>query len=259
MVGNCLRIPREQTLRCARYRFHDRIRFLYFARKLFYFLFIFIVCASISPYTFRNSAISNNQNSALIFALGGVTAETVHYFNQTRTLSSIDDEITWNTRHHSLNEIFVHAGKRGLGGGLSGAVAGVIQVFTLMWLRTIISYQCRYGTTFAQALGTLLKDGGVARLYRGLGFALIQAPLMRFISTAANDGVESFLANFELTRAWGPGRSTIVASLVVGFWRIIMMRKYRSVIKIAWPSLTDVISSNLFFFSYRHNENSSSS
>jgi hypothetical protein len=124
----------------------------------------------------------------------------------------------------TLNQIFVRAGRRGLGGGLPGAIAGVVQVVTLMWLRTIMSYQSRYGGTFLQALRTLLNEGGVGRLYKGWYFGLIQAPVTRFVSTAANDGVESLLRSLEWTKAWGPGRSTIVASVFVGLFRMILMR-----------------------------------
>jgi len=123
----------------------------------------------------------------------------------------------------TLNQILLKAGKRGLGGGLPGAVAGVVQVSTLMWLRTIINYQCRYGTTFRQAFQTLLNDGGIPRFYRGLSFALVQAPLARFVSTAANDGVEALLAALDATKDWGPGRTTFVASIVVGGWRMLLM------------------------------------
>ena len=125
----------------------------------------------------------------------------------------------------SLNQILIRAGKRGLGGGIPGALAGLVQVITLMWLRTIVNYQSRYGTTFAQAFVTLMNDGGIRRLYRGLMFALIQAPLARFVSTAANDGVDSLLASFPLTESWGPGRKTVVASMFVGVMRIVLMRK----------------------------------
>lgn len=128
----------------------------------------------------------------------------------------------------SLNQILYRAGKRGLGGGIPGAIAGGFQVLSLMWLRTIINYQCRYGTTFLQALRTLLNDGGIARLYCGVGFALIQAPLARFVSTAANDGVESLLANLSFTKDWGPGQTTVVASIVVGLWRMLLMRTFYS-------------------------------
>lgn len=123
----------------------------------------------------------------------------------------------------TLNQILIKAGKRGLGGGLPGAIAGVVQVTTLMWLRTIINYQCRYGTTFRQAFTTLFNDGGIPRFYRGLSFALVQAPIARFVATAANDGVEALLASLDLTKEWGPGRTTIVASIVVGIWRMLIM------------------------------------
>jgi hypothetical protein len=128
----------------------------------------------------------------------------------------------------SLNQILYRAGIRGLGGGIPGAIAGGIQVLSLMWLRTIINYQCRYGTTFIQALRTLLNDGGISRLYCGVSFALVQAPLARFVSTAANDGAESLLANLSFTKDWGPGRTTVVASIVVGLWRMLLMRKLYS-------------------------------
>ena len=92
-----------------------------------------------------------------------------------------------------------------------------------MWLRTIINYQARYGTTAREALNTLYKQGGIARFYQGMWFALIQAPLARFASTASNDGVEALLAGLKATKDWGPARTTVVASIVVGFIRILLM------------------------------------
>lgn len=56
-----------------------------------------------------------------------------------------------------------------------------------------------------------------------MSFALVQAPLARFVSTAANDGVEVFLGALDYTKEWGPGRTTIVAGFVVGLWRMIIM------------------------------------
>jgi hypothetical protein len=68
-----------------------------------------------------------------------------------------------------------------------------------------------------------MNDGGIPRFYRGLSFALVQAPLARFVSTAANDGVEVFLASWQPTKSWGPGRTTVVAGFVVGLWRMLLM------------------------------------
>ena len=123
----------------------------------------------------------------------------------------------------NLNRIIIKAGKRGLGGGVPGAIAGVVQVLTLMWLRTIINYQSRYGTSFTKAVEMLYRDGEVRRFYRGLSFALFQAPFARFVSTAANDGVQTLLASFDVTRSWGAGRTTVIAAFVVGFARMMLM------------------------------------
>ena len=41
----------------------------------------------------------------------------------------------------TMKEILQKAGKRALGGGLPGAAAMVVQVMTLMWLRTTVNYR----------------------------------------------------------------------------------------------------------------------
>ena len=123
----------------------------------------------------------------------------------------------------SIGEIFSKAGRKALGGGLPGAVAGVVQVLTLMWLRTTINYQCRYGASFPRALSILYKEGGIGRFYRGIGFALFQAPLSRFVATASNDGVLALLAGFSLTKRWSPAVTTVFASLTVGAFRMLIM------------------------------------
>lgn len=48
------------------------------------------------------------------------------------------DTIDWNA-------IFQKAGKKALGGGKAGASASIVQVLSLMWLRTSMNYQYRYG------------------------------------------------------------------------------------------------------------------
>ena len=73
-------------------------------------------------------------------------------------------------------------------GGLPGAMAGLLQVVTLMWLRTIVNYQCRYGTSIGAAASELYRQGGVLRFYRGVVFALVSNPLSRFGMAAANEG-----------------------------------------------------------------------
>ena len=68
------------------------------------------------------------------------------------------------------------------------------KVLTLMWLRTIMNYQYRYGTGTISAIRTLYAQGGIKRFYKGVQFAVIQGPLSRFGSTAANDGVNALVS-----------------------------------------------------------------
>ena len=83
------------------------------------------------------------------------------------------------------SHIFQKAAKKAIGGGISGAIAGVIQVLTLMWLRTTMNYQYRYGTSTGVAMKTLYEQGGLGRFYQGLPWALLQTPLARFGACSA--------------------------------------------------------------------------
>jgi hypothetical protein len=67
---------------------------------------------------------------------------------------------------------FVGALKTAAGGGVAGAAAMVVQVLTLMPLRTIMNYQYRFGGGVGNATRTLWNDGGFKRYYAGLGAAL---------------------------------------------------------------------------------------
>ncbi len=53
--------------------------------------------------------------------------------------------------------------QRAAEGGLAGAAAMAINVTSLMWIRTAINYQYRYGTSTREAFQKLYKDGGVLR------------------------------------------------------------------------------------------------
>ena len=52
----------------------------------------------------------------------------------------------------TTSEVLSKAANRALGGGASGAAAMGIQVTTLMWMRTTMNYQYRYGTSTTEAL-----------------------------------------------------------------------------------------------------------
>jgi len=118
--------------------------------------------------------------------------------------------------------ILAKAGRRALGGGLSGAAAGVVQVLLLMWLRTTMNYQYRHGTRAAETFRVLYAEGGVRRFYQGLPWALLQTPLTRFGDTAANSGVLLLLSSTTFGQAMPLGLRTAVASTCAALWRVAL-------------------------------------
>jgi hypothetical protein len=117
------------------------------------------------------------------------------------------------------NDILNKSFNKAIGGGLSGSLAMVTQVSTLMWLRTIMNYQYVNGTLFKESFKTLYSQGGIKRLYRGYPIAIINAPLFRFGDAAANIGV------LELTKNSGLPLSvtTGIASVCAASWRVLFM------------------------------------
>ena len=124
-----------------------------------------------------------------------------------------------------------------LRGGIPGAIAMLLQVVLLMWLRTTINYQYRNGGTVTEAFATLYAQvgmlcfrfrisehavsttqGGILRFYQGAQYALIQGPMSRFGDTAANEGVKELLAGSGLSL----GIVTFCASCGAAIWRIFL-------------------------------------
>ncbi|KAF4672014.1 hypothetical protein FOL47_001025 [Perkinsus chesapeaki] len=108
-------------------------------------------------------------------------------------------------------------------GGIAGASAQVVNVFALMWMRTTMNYQYRYGGKLGDVLKKLYQEGGVPRFYRGLVPALIQAPLSRFGDTAANVGVLALLDNTKATQNMPIGVKTAFASCGAACFRAFLM------------------------------------
>merc|ERR1712139_542832 len=111
------------------------------------------------------------------------------------------------------------ASKKALSGGLSGMAAQAINVLTLMWMRTIMNYQYRYGGELVPTIKKLYAEGGVPRFYRGLAPALFQAPVSRFGDTAANDGALAALEHTTLPTA----AKTMCASACAAGFRVVLM------------------------------------
>lgn len=123
----------------------------------------------------------------------------------------------------SKNDLFQKSLDKAFKGGISGAAAMVCQVGSLMWLRTTMNYQYRYGYSTKDAIKKLYKEGGVRRFYRGVGPALFQGPLSRFGDTAANVGMMTFLNDNESTKNLPILLKSICTSGAAALWRINIM------------------------------------
>lgn len=123
----------------------------------------------------------------------------------------------------SVTEKLRKALVRAAQGGLAGASAMAIQVVTLMWIRTAVNFQYRYGMTTTEAFKTLYKEGGITRFYRGVVPALLQGPLSRFGDTASNTGTLVLLDSFESTKTLPTAAKSIVASANAALFRIFLM------------------------------------
>ena len=98
----------------------------------------------------------------------------------------------------------------------------VLQVLTLMPLRTVMNYQYRYGTTTTQAVKTLYADGGWTRYYQGLVAAIVQGPVSRFGDTAANVGILALLKSNKYLKNLPALAQTVFASLAAAAFRMIL-------------------------------------
>ena len=62
----------------------------------------------------------------------------------------------------------------------TGVTTGIIQVSSLLWLRTINNYQYKYGTNLSNTFKILYKNGGPLRFYRGYIPSLFVASSCKF-------------------------------------------------------------------------------
>lgn len=120
-------------------------------------------------------------------------------------------------------EILEESKNKALRGGISGFSAMVVQVTSLIWLRTTMNYQYRYGTSTITAMKYLYKDGGIPRFYKGYMPALVIGPLSRFGDTAANSGVLSLLDSYQSTKNLPTPIKSLFSSMVAAIWRINLM------------------------------------
>mmetsp|Transcript_6793 Transcript_6793/g.14829 ORF Transcript_6793/g.14829 Transcript_6793/m.14829 type:complete len:296 (+) Transcript_6793:26-913(+) len=122
-------------------------------------------------------------------------------------------------RRQSLQEIASKASISGMAGG----VAMGTNVLSMMWVRTVMKHQYANGGSYLNAFRTLYAQGGIARFYRGLPFALFQAPLCRFGDTAANTFVLTYLNDVPETADLHVAFKTCAATALASLFRVLIM------------------------------------
>ena len=103
---------------------------------------------------------------------------------------------------------------RALHSGFNGSKAMVLQVTSLMWLRTIMNYQYKYGTPTGDTIKRLYKEGGIRRFYSGMIPALIQGPVSRFGDTFSNTFILNLTKNSQLPIYFKTALASATACLV---------------------------------------------
>jgi hypothetical protein len=88
-------------------------------------------------------------------------------------------------------------------------------------LRTAMNFQMRNNLSFGETFKRLYNEGGIARFYSGLPYALVSSPISRFGDTAANEGIKAYFegtvrANLSISLPWSAWRH--VRTCEVG-WR----------------------------------------
>lgn len=81
---------------------------------------------------------------------------------------------------YDLNFDLVSALKSAAGGGLAGAAAMVVQVLTLMPMRTIMNYQYRYGGGLKECGGDVVRRRGLQAILRWPDCCIVSFSLALF-------------------------------------------------------------------------------
>lgn len=99
----------------------------------------------------------------------------------------------------------------------------IVQVLSLMWMRTTMNYQFKNGGKFLETLKKLYAEGGIPRFYRGVAPALIIGPISRFGDTASNLLALTVFKNYESTKNLPIFVQTSLASFCAGCWRLLTL------------------------------------
>jgi hypothetical protein len=120
-----------------------------------------------------------------------------------------------NERKFNIYKAFSNA----YNSSLSGMLAMGSQVTLLMWLRTSVNYQYKYGGGFNDTFQKIYTEGGLRRFYQGYSIAILQAPLSRFGDIASY----SIISQYSEVNNISLPVQTAIGTICSCFWRFNLM------------------------------------
>lgn len=149
----------------------------------------------------------------------------VPYNNASNVIDDLNITINNNCqtkRTYSLKSLVHDAVADAISDGKYGAMAGIIQVFLMMWVRTVTHYQHRYGLNAFETIQKLYSEGGIPRFYKGISYAIIQAPLSRFGSIASNSAAKR-LSTLIKDQKYSMMMTTSLGTVFASIWRLLIV------------------------------------
>lgn len=131
--------------------------------------------------------------------------------------------VVMHIKETRFNDITNQAIEEGWKSGLNAALAFSVQIISLMWLHTTMTYEYKFGGQGILKTIKLLKNqGGFRRFYLGIGPALIQGPLGRFGDTATSTFVLTLFSSYGFSHV-PMILQTSCASGFAAMWRVCLM------------------------------------
>lgn len=159
----------------------------------------------------------------IIIVLISLTTIECKFHSPTRSLNNFYvAKASDSPNRGKVSKVMSSAGTTALSAGVYGAFAGTIQVVTLMWLRTTVNYQYRYGVSFTKAIKELYSQGGIMRFYSGFFFALVQGPLSKFGAMASNEGSKVIVSHIHSSK-YSHFLTSALGTMFAVCWRFLLM------------------------------------
>lgn len=178
----------------------------------------FLTCAYILPKLVKSIHVQ-------LWSSSGQSAEDAVFLESTSkgsTSEKIADPLL--SQGHELGRLSSAgrvANEQAMKGGPAGLMAGLLQVILFMWLRTTMNVQYYTGRGFFTTVKELWKEGGPARFYQGLHWAVLQAPLSRFGDAFANSWSLSLVS--ALMPSSPPFVGTALGVTLSSAWRVLLV------------------------------------